>query len=192
MEYIVEQGDSLTVSWELPGVVDKPSGGINLDLVGSTVTLTRPDGEKRVLSHGHGLAITREIETRKITGELSVMDTSAWPLGNTAYEAHFVLDDGTVCNGETGQISVIPKVGEVVQGELKPWDDSVVRGEAPVKVRKDRLKICKACDAFEDGNCLACGCVLEHKVSLGQASCPLGKWGPVSDGKAHDPFGVLS
>lgn len=36
-----------------------------------------------------------------------------------------------------------------------------------------RLSICRACVNYDDGMCLACGCLLEIKVRLADQRCPL-------------------
>jgi hypothetical protein len=54
----------------------------------------------------------------------------------------------------------------------------------PNKPRSDkelieqRLEICKVCPAFRPRTkrCSKCGCFMELKTTLMQASCPIGKW----------------
>jgi hypothetical protein len=54
----------------------------------------------------------------------------------------------------------------------------------PKKPRSDkeiieqRLEICKVCPAFRPRTkrCSKCGCFMELKTTLLQASCPIGKW----------------
>jgi hypothetical protein len=43
---------------------------------------------------------------------------------------------------------------------------------------EQRLEICKVCPAFKPRTkrCGKCGCFMELKTTLMQASCPIGKW----------------
>lgn len=51
-----------------------------------------------------------------------------------------------------------------------------------------RHAICVACEHFDGTSCLKCGCPVVRernwlsKLSWAKEACPVGKWGPVSDG----------
>ena len=49
--------------------------------------------------------------------------------------------------------------------------------EADMQTR--RMAICEACELFipESKRCEKCGCLMTHKTTLKQATCPIGKWG---------------
>jgi hypothetical protein len=50
--------------------------------------------------------------------------------------------------------------------------------QTPARLRKARLKTCKACPHFlpENERCGVCGCFLATKISWQLATCPKGKW----------------
>jgi hypothetical protein len=50
--------------------------------------------------------------------------------------------------------------------------------QTPSRLRKTRLKTCKACPHFlpENERCGVCGCFLATKISWQLATCPKGKW----------------
>lgn len=39
-----------------------------------------------------------------------------------------------------------------------------------------RFSMCQACPHFEDPRCTLCGCFMQAKTKIPQASCPVGKW----------------
>ena len=45
-------------------------------------------------------------------------------------------------------------------------------------VSQERLKICSTCPYYENmiGRCQKCGCFMEFKTLMMEASCPIGKW----------------
>lgn len=45
-------------------------------------------------------------------------------------------------------------------------------------VSQERLEICSACPYYEKmiGRCQKCGCFMEFKTLMMEASCPIGKW----------------
>ena len=65
------------------------------------------------------------------------------------------------------------------QKDVKPWDllnpNSPKSGE---ELSGLRLEICKSCEFYRasTNQCKKCGCFMKLKVSLGKASCPIGKW----------------
>ena len=61
----------------------------------------------------------------------------------------------------------------------RPWDlfkKNVGRVEGPVADK--RFEICKSCPEYIKltHQCKKCGCIMNAKVKLPNASCPLGKW----------------
>lgn len=64
----------------------------------------------------------------------------------------------------------------------RPWDlfnQKLGRVEGPIA--EERMAICRACPQLIQslGQCKECGCFMEAKTKLPNASCPLGKWGTV-------------
>lgn len=64
-------------------------------------------------------------------------------------------------------------------GETRPWDllksDS---SKAIDSVAQSRLDLCKACTHYikSTHQCKKCGCIMNLKVKLADAECPIGKW----------------
>ena len=49
------------------------------------------------------------------------------------------------------------------------------------EIKNERMEICRSCPFFIKitTQCSKCGCVMEAKTRLAEASCPVNKWGPV-------------
>ena len=62
----------------------------------------------------------------------------------------------------------------------RPWDlfNSEI-GRVSPEIKQKRLGICKSCPEFINlsTQCKKCGCIMNAKTKLPNASCPLGKWG---------------
>lgn len=64
--------------------------------------------------------------------------------------------------------------------EVKPWDLFNKNMERALpSIAKTRLEICKGCPRFVrfTHQCKECGCIMNAKVKLADATCPLNKWG---------------
>lgn len=46
----------------------------------------------------------------------------------------------------------------------------------------ERISICASCDANMFGICAKCGCIIQAKIRIANASCPLGKWSASTTG----------
>jgi rRNA maturation protein Nop10 len=61
----------------------------------------------------------------------------------------------------------------------RPWDlfDEEI-GRVETAVAEARLELCKACDRYLSltHQCKECGCIMNAKVKLPNAFCPLQKW----------------
>ena len=44
------------------------------------------------------------------------------------------------------------------------------------EIASDRLSICADCPSLIVGICKECGCLMNQKVKLEFATCPIGKW----------------
>lgn len=69
-------------------------------------------------------------------------------------------------------------------GTTRPWD--LLNTNLPRATDEEahrRLNICKACPEIipVTNQCKKCGCLMNLKVKLAGASCPLGKWGSLED-----------
>ena len=61
----------------------------------------------------------------------------------------------------------------------RPWDlFNKNIGRVETDIAEKRLAICKACPKYVSltHQCLECGCIMNAKVKLPNASCPLHKW----------------
>lgn len=61
----------------------------------------------------------------------------------------------------------------------RPWDLFNKKiGRVTEIVAKERLAICKDCEHFikVTTQCKKCGCIMQAKTTLPNASCPIGKW----------------
>lgn len=65
----------------------------------------------------------------------------------------------------------------------RPWDLwNKNIGRVTTIVAEERFEICKACPNYVSltHQCTECGCIMNAKVKLPNASCPIGKWSAVS------------
>lgn len=63
--------------------------------------------------------------------------------------------------------------------EVRPWDLFNKNMErAMPEIAEKRLEICKSCPRFIrlTHQCKECGCIMNAKVKLADAACPLNKW----------------
>jgi hypothetical protein len=66
--------------------------------------------------------------------------------------------------------------------KVKPWDlfNKNMERALPLIAEK-RLDICKQCPRYVKltHQCKECGCIMNAKVKLADASCPLNKWNSI-------------
>jgi hypothetical protein len=65
----------------------------------------------------------------------------------------------------------------------RPWDlFNKNLGRVSEEISEERLSICRECPEFikATSQCKECGCIMNLKTKLPNASCPLGKWNTVS------------
>ena len=64
----------------------------------------------------------------------------------------------------------------------RPWDlFNKNLGRVETDVAAERLEICKSCTHYlkKTHQCKKCGCIMDAKVKLPNASCPVGKWAEI-------------
>lgn len=64
----------------------------------------------------------------------------------------------------------------------RPWDlFNKNLGRVATEIAEERLEICRTCPHLIQltSQCKECGCLMNAKTKLPNASCPLGKWGQV-------------
>jgi hypothetical protein len=69
------------------------------------------------------------------------------------------------------------------QRPARPWDlFNKNIGRVQTEVAAERFEICKACPEYikTTHQCKECGCIMNAKVKLPNAFCPLGKWDAVT------------
>jgi hypothetical protein len=63
--------------------------------------------------------------------------------------------------------------------QVRPWDlFNKNMGRTPSSVQQERMSICKSCPFYRKSidQCKKCGCIMNQKTKLADASCPVGKW----------------
>ena len=64
----------------------------------------------------------------------------------------------------------------------RPWDlFNKNLGRVQGEIAEQRLDMCKGCEHYVKAThqCTECGCIMNAKVKLPNASCPIGKWDAV-------------
>lgn len=66
-------------------------------------------------------------------------------------------------------------------GTLKQIAIDVIAGKSVIsedELRDERLKVCEACEHFEQGlrRCSICHCFMDVKTKFVAAECPINKW----------------
>ena len=74
--------------------------------------------------------------------------------------------------------AIIDTLEEVTPSEISVADQvSLAIGLATTEVAKDRLDTCKGCPSLRAGSiCSSCGCFMQAKTKLQNATCPEDKW----------------
>lgn len=65
----------------------------------------------------------------------------------------------------------------------RPWDlFNKKLGRVEEEIHKERMAICNECPQLikATSQCKECGCIMNLKTKLPNASCPLNKWGVVN------------
>jgi hypothetical protein len=62
--------------------------------------------------------------------------------------------------------------------DVKPWDLANKKNYIEESEAKKRFDICLSCDRLIQmtKQCRECGCFMNMKAKLKEASCPIGKW----------------
>lgn len=67
--------------------------------------------------------------------------------------------------------------------KVRPWDmfNKNMERVMPI-IQEKRMLICKSCPEFIrlTHQCKKCGCLMDAKTKLSEATCPLNKWGKVN------------
>lgn len=70
-------------------------------------------------------------------------------------------------------------MSEESERAAKPWDLFDPRvGRVTDEIARERLELCKTCEHYVSllHQCSECGCIMNAKVKLPNAFCPLRKW----------------
>jgi hypothetical protein len=74
----------------------------------------------------------------------------------------------------------------------RPWDlFNKNLGRVESVIAEERFALCQACPEYIKltHQCKECGCIMNAKVKLPNASCPLGKWDTVAVSYKEDQTG---
>jgi hypothetical protein len=74
---------------------------------------------------------------------------------------------------------------------VRPWDlFNKNKERVPAHIKEERLAFCKECPFFINitGQCKKCGCFMDSKTKLSDATCPIGKWGMYFNDPKLIPF----
>jgi len=63
-------------------------------------------------------------------------------------------------------------------GTTRPWHVLWHENHATTKVVQERMLVCTSCPEYIEltSQCKKCGCIMQLKTKLKEATCPLGKW----------------
>jgi hypothetical protein len=69
------------------------------------------------------------------------------------------------------------------QAQVKPWDVLNPNNLVSAEIKNERYSICLSCPELIQATkqCKKCGCFMNQKTKLKEASCPLLKWKPILD-----------
>ncbi len=73
--------------------------------------------------------------------------------------------------------------------EARPWDlFNKNLGRVDEELAQERFEICKVCPQLikATSQCKECGCLMNLKTKLPNASCPLGKWSAVDPNEKRE------
>jgi hypothetical protein len=73
-------------------------------------------------------------------------------------------------------------MSDVPNRSARPWDLFNKKIERVTEIiAEERLNICKACPEYikSTHQCKKCGCIMNLKVKLANANCPIKKWDSV-------------
>jgi hypothetical protein len=86
---------------------------------------------------------------------------------------------GVGCRHDDGEFDCSPLPEEVAKKRtVKPWDLLNKANYTDDDVAKSRLDICMGCEHLIKATktCKKCGCFMQAKTKLKEATCPIGKW----------------
>lgn len=66
--------------------------------------------------------------------------------------------------------------GQKIAGAVKLARAEFNLGVVDAETVAARRKACEACDRWDHGRCLECGCFTFAKTKLPREDCPLGRW----------------
>jgi hypothetical protein len=76
------------------------------------------------------------------------------------------------------------KMKDPFERPARPWDlFNKNLGRVNTTIAEERLSICKECPEFikATSQCKECGCIMNLKTKLPNASCPLKKWDKITN-----------
>jgi hypothetical protein len=81
------------------------------------------------------------------------------------------------------QIQQMPSIPQMAMNLVKDGAKWIHGGMkfASEGVAQQRIDICNKCEFYVGSRCSKCGCQMRVKTTLATSSCPIGKWGAVSE-----------
>ena len=145
------------------------------------------NNEKLKLSFNYGMSLVKFHEEEKTKLIVSIFETDMLEKGEYTYEYIPKTFGGKEVANLSGKLVVSSNKSDqdpVIKRQVRPWDllRSKKPGEAGERVsderQEKRMSICQECPRFVKltSQCLECGCIMNLKTKLAQASCPIGKW----------------
>ena len=87
------------------------------------------------------------------------------------------------CRHDDGEFDCSPVPEEVAKKRtVKPWDLLNKENSTDDETAENRMETCLNCEFLIKltKTCKKCGCFMQAKTKLADASCPVGKWGAVA------------
>ena len=91
------------------------------------------------------------------------------------------------CRHDNGEFDCSPVPEEVAKKRtVKPWDLLNKENYTDDETAENRMETCLNCEFLIKltKTCKKCGCFMQAKTKLADASCPVGKWGAVARSSA--------
>lgn len=99
------------------------------------------------------------------------------------YSSDQILFESIKVSGQLANRSIVPPVVTQLKSAARAVGKFIASGKfVTQKQFDDRMKICKACEFWDQeefmgtGRCRKCGCSTWAKLRMATESCPLGKW----------------
>ena len=139
------------------------------------------------LQFNYGMTVLKFDSEKSTKLVISLYETDIFEDGEYEFSYNCKTLNGKQVVDLAGKIIVSSSKSDTVPSlkrEVRPWDllKSKKPGSAGERAsdekQQERMSICQECPRFVKltSQCLECGCIMNLKTKLEQATCPLGKW----------------